>query len=149
MKFFTRYEPPPSPSIVFHEPSMTEQYHRSEVNINDIIARYNRQGILGTPTQVREMFFGDFSSAPDRLEYELSISDAKEKFMALPAKTRAAFENDPYKMLQELDSGNLQKFIDLGMMKAPEPSVGTLDNPGDVSHVVNDGTAAAAAEQKF
>lgn len=145
MKFFTRYDPPPSPAIEFHEKSITEQYHRSEVNINDIIARYNRQGILGTPTQVREMFFGDFSGVPSRLEYEMTVSDAKEKFLSLPSSTRAAFNNDPYQLLKELDSGNLQKFIDLGMIKASDPAVGTVDNPGDVSHVVKDGSAAGAA----
>lgn len=136
MEFFTRYNPPSSPKVRFEKPSMTEQYHRSEVNINDIIARYNQRGVLGTPTQVREMFFGDFSASPDRLEYEITVSDAKEKFMRLPSDVRAAFRNDPYQMLRELDSGNLQKFIDLGLCKAPDPVVGTPEVPADVSHVV-------------
>lgn len=137
MEFFTRYNPGKSPSVSFSMPSMTEQYHRSEVDINSIIARYNKTGVFGSPSQLREVVFGDFTACTDRLEFELTVSKAKQEFLKLPSNVRSAFNNDPYQMLQELDSGeHLQKFIDLGIVKKPAPVVGTVENPGDVSHVI-------------
>lgn len=137
MEFFTRYKPGKSPSITFTMQSMTEQYHRSEVDINSIIARYNKTGVFGSPSQLREVVFGDFSACTDRLEYEITVSKAKQEFLKLPSNVRSAFNNDPYQMLKELDSGDhLQKFIDLGIVKKPAPVVGTVENPADVSHVV-------------
>ena len=135
--FHTLYDPPPSPSVSFSEPSLTEQAHKNDVEINQLIARYNRTGVLGTPSSVREMFFGDFASIGSRFEAELDIASAKQKFLALPSAVRAEFGHDPVKFLKAVDSLTtdekmLKRFIDLGLVKAPEVNVATPTNPDPV-----------------
>lgn len=138
MRFHTLYDPPASPSVTFTKPSLTEQSHRSEVEINDLIARYNRTGVLGSPTQVREMFFGDFSHIGTRFEAECDIAAAKQRFLALPSKVRSEFGHDPRKFLAAVDKlgtdeHTLKRFVELGLVKAPEPAVGTQAAPADVT----------------
>ena len=130
MKFFTRFDPAPVRGLFFEKPSMTEQSHKDAVSIDKIINRYNRTGILGTPSQVRDMFYGDFSEIDSFHDAENAIAAARDKFSALPAKIRAEFSNDPHKLIAALhDETQLNKLIDLGIVKKPAPAVGTPDNP--------------------
>lgn len=139
MEFYTRFNPPPSPSQKFTLPSKTEQCHRSDCDINTIIARYNKTGVLGTSTQVREMIYGDFSSIPDRLFSETAMADAKERFMKLPLDVRKHFDHDMGKLLAALnDPSQIPTLENLGIFKKSVPVVGTVDNPGDVSVLVKD-----------
>lgn len=132
-EFFSRSNLPFSKGVKFFKPSLTEQSHRNEVDINSIIARYRRTGVLGTPTQVREMFYGDFSAVGSFHEVQNIIMDAAKRFMELPSNVRLAFENDPARFLDAFkDDSQLQKLIDLGLVKAPDPVVGTLDNPAPI-----------------
>lgn len=136
MEFYTRYNPGKSPHIRFTMPSMTEQYHRDEVDINTIIAKYQRTGVLGTPTQVRETFFGDFTNVDTKFEAALALKDAEHRFMDLPSNVRAAFDHDALKFMKALnDDSQISKLVSLGIYKAPAPEVGTQLNPGDVSSV--------------
>lgn len=138
MKFFTLYDRGVSPSVTFRKPSMTEQQHIRDVDINMIVARFNRTGVLGTPTQVRDMFFGDFSDLDGYHDYQNRISEAKERFLALPSNVRAEFGNDPGKLIDALhDPAQLGRLQDLGIVKKSSPVVGTPDNPGDLSVNLN------------
>ena len=129
-KFHTRFEPPKSPSLTFSKPSITEQSHKRETDINAIVSKYRRTGILGTGSQVRDMFFGDFSQVTDYHTAQTAIANAKEKFMSLSSDVRKAFGNDPGKLLQALsDEAQLDKLVGLGIVKKPDPVVGTLENP--------------------
>lgn len=137
MEFNTRYKPGKSPSISFTLPSMTEQYHRDEVDINTIISKYQRTGVLGTSTQVRETFFGDFSNVDTKFEAALALKEAESRFMDLPSSVRAAYDHDALKFMRALnDDTQIAKLVSLGVYKAPAPDVGTQLNPGDVSTVV-------------
>ena len=129
-KFHTKFDPPKSPSLTFQKPTITEQSHKRETDINAIIGKYRRTGVLGTGTQVRDMFFGDFSQVTDYHTAQTAIANAKEKFMSLSADVRKAFDNDPGKLLQALnDEAQLDRLIGLGIVKKPDPVVGTPDNP--------------------
>lgn len=138
MKFFTKYDPGLSPSLTFRKPSMTEQQHLRDVDINMIVSRFNRTGVLGTPTQVRDMFFGDFSELDGYHDYQNRVSEAKERFLALPSNVRAAFDNDPGKLINALhDPDQLGRLQDLGIVNKSAPVVGTVDNPSDLSMNLN------------
>ena len=137
MEFYTRYNPGVSPTIKSTLPSMTEQCHRDDCDINTIINRYKKTGVLGTATQVREMVFGDFASIPDRLMTEVGMAEAKENFMKMPLNVRNHFEHNIGKFLKALsDPAQIPTLQNLGIVKKPGPVVGTPENPGDVSHVV-------------
>lgn len=134
MIFNTRYNPGKSPSLTFSKPSMTEPQHQNDVDINTIVSRFNRSGVLGTPSQVRDLVFGDFSDLDDFHDYQNRVADAKERFLALPSRVRAAFENDPGKLLQALhDPDQIGRLQDLGLVKKSAPDVGIAENPADLS----------------
>lgn len=133
--FWTRFDPPPSVKVTFTKPSLTEQSHRKECNINLIIDRYKRTGILGGIDQARELFFGDFTEVGSFHDVQNVIADAREKFFSLPSNVRESFGNDPARFLDALkDSSQLGKLIDLGLVKKViNGEVGTPENPADVS----------------
>lgn len=119
MKFFTRYEVPPSPSIEFVEPSMTEQHFKDECDINTIVKSYQATGVL--PQGNREPLFGDFAEFPTDLQASQQyFDDASQRFMELPATLRREFDNDPVKLLAFLqDDNNRARAIELGLVNAP------------------------------
>lgn len=134
MNFYTRFNPPVSPSVRFTMPSLTEQAHAAETDINGIIARYKKTGVLGTPDQIRDMFFGDFSEVGSRFECALITADAKEQFMALPIEARREFGHSLEDFLKALDDPTqLERFVKVGLVKAPPKETATPDNPDPVA----------------
>lgn len=130
IKIHSRFDLPPSPSVEFTEPSITEQSHRSECNINSIMSRFMRTGVLGSDTQAREMFFGDFSDVGSFHDVQNIMADAREKFTSLPANIREAFGNDISKFLDALrDRSQIGKLLDLGLIKQVASDVATAENP--------------------
>lgn len=144
-KFHTRFSPPPAVGHVCDGPSRTEQHHKRETEINGVVYRFMRTGILGDPNSYRDMHFGDFSQIGSYQDAQNAIVDAKERFSALPAKVRAEFDNDPGKLLAALSDGSqLEKLVKLGLVSAPAPEVGTPDNPAPMKEAV----PPAEGEQK-
>lgn len=132
--FWTRFDPPPSVNLTFTKPSLTEQSHRKECNINCIIDRYKRTGVLGTIEQTRDMFYGDFANVGTFHEAQNLLAESREKFMALPSNVREAFGNDVTKFLDALrDNSQIGKLIDLGIVKKVAENIATPENPVDMS----------------
>ncbi len=95
------------------------QSFAKEVNINNIIKRYKKTGILVDPLtgNARVPFFGDFSSGADLLEVQSKIAKVKETFACLPADVRDRFKNDPSVMLDFVnDPKNLVEAVKLGLL---------------------------------
>lgn len=68
--------------------------------------------------------FGDFSTAGSFHEALQAQLDAREAFMALPARVRRRFENDPGVLLDFLaDPNNRSEAVELGLLTAPVESV--------------------------
>ena len=141
MEFFTRYNPPVSPSIEFTEPSMTEQHFKDECDINTIVKSYQATGVL--PQGNREPLFGDFAEFPTDLQASQQyFDDASQRFMELPATLRREFDNDPVKLLAFLqDDNNRERAIALGLVNAP-PVQQTNANvqPADTGNVQPENT---------
>lgn len=96
------------------EPSMTKQSFKDEVNINKIMAKFQRTGALNhyakhAPT------YGD-ATGPDLLEAQLIISKADSMFAELPSEVRKKFDNDPALFLDFVqDPKNLEEMQKLGL----------------------------------
>lgn len=100
--------------------SKTEQCHEGETNINKIMARYRRTGLV--PQRGNPGFYGDFSSAEDYQTCCNKVLEANNNFMTLPADIRKHFENDPGKLLAFLsDDNNREEAYELGILPRPEP----------------------------
>lgn len=121
---------PPKPKGYKHPPynpggdDRTKQSFRDETNINNIIAKFKRTGVLegarSTPPR-----FADFGTATDFMEVQNLLIEAKEQFMSLPAKLRTLFQNDPARLLAWLENpANRAQAIELGLIV---PEQGPID----------------------
>ena len=105
------------------EPSLTQQQFAAEADINNIIARYERTGILVDPLIDRrgEPMYGDFSNIDSFFEAQVKVARAKELFEALPAKIRDRFGHDPGRLIEFVeDEKNRDEAIELGLIERPE-----------------------------
>lgn len=119
MKFFTRFNPPPSPSVHFVEPSLTDQSQKDDCDVNRILAKFRETGSLVDPLHpgTRKPIFGDFTDFPDYQGALDIIIRSDEAFMQLPAKVRERFANNPQEIFDFLsDEKNRQEAIDLGLI---------------------------------
>ena len=92
----------------------TQQHFERETNINSIVNRYQKTGVLPTAL-IREVQFGEVG--PDLVQSLNKIKEAKEQFMQLPAKIRDQFENNPDHFLRFLaDPHNFEKAKSLGIV---------------------------------
>jgi len=85
----------------FPIPSITQQHFKHEVNINTIIAKFNKTGILGdgqaaVPRYADVSLFGDFREAQEKIQM------GKDAFMALPFEVRKLAGNDPQRVWEVL-----------------------------------------------
>jgi phage internal scaffolding protein len=93
----------------------TEQSHKDQCNVNKIIAKYDREGIIRHVSRI-EAKFGDLDGK-DFKDMQDQIITAKNMFMELPSEIRNRFKNDPAKLLEFMeDSQNRDEAIKLGLI---------------------------------
>lgn len=106
----------------------TEQAHKDRVDVNNIIKKYARTGIIDhmhfVDPQFTECTGMDFKSAMDK------VIAIEQKFQELPAKIRKHFDHDATKFLTFMENpDNKDEAKKLGIMRsdwvdnpAPEPT---------------------------
>lgn len=93
----------------------TEQAHKKETDINQIIAKYDKTGLI-THVSRFEAKFGDltgddFKSMMDK------VTNANSMFEQLPATIKNEFQNSPEKLLRFMENpDNRQRAIELGLI---------------------------------
>lgn len=124
-RFFTLYDPPPSPALECKSASLTRQEFVVEADINNIMDKY-AAGLAPIPSGDRTPLFGDFSDVGDYQSNMQRLSDAQDHFMHLPSKIRERFRNDPGELLAFLaDEANREEAIKIGLIN-PKP-----EKPGE------------------
>ena len=112
---------------------MTEQAHKDYCDINKIIDRFDRDGIIKHVSRF-EGKFGDLTGADFKTMMD-QITGAQNLFDDLPVDIRNRFENSPAKLLSFMDDPNNRKeAIELGMIRESWPEA--TDGIGE--HVVRD-----------
>lgn len=117
MKFRTRYDPGDNHQYGYSsdKPTMTKQSFKDECDINNIINRYNKTGLVDHVMK-GEGKYGDFQDAEDYLQSCQKVIEAQEAFQALPSHVRLSFQNDPYKFLVfALDPSNSGSLVKMGL----------------------------------
>jgi len=107
------------------EEGKTMQEFVKDCDINLIIAKYRKTGVL--PESVRRVAgqYGDFSQVPTFQEMQEKINLGMELFAALPAKVRKQFSNDPGEFLAAAETDEGRKLmVTLGLGK--DPTVGEV-----------------------
>lgn len=117
-------------------PSLTEQHHAADLEINRIVNRALRTGAV-EPSLMRTFGkYADATTAGDFLSANITYRKGVEAFEALPSDIRDRFHNDPVQLLTFIaDEKNRDEAIKLGFIEAPapeSPAVGTL-NPLDIN----------------
>ena len=117
LKIRTRYQKPLKISKSFSKPSKTQQNLKDETDINSIIKRYDKTGILSSVNEVQQQF-GDFSDVPDYKTCIERVHSAGDAFLQLPSEVRKRFNNNALDFLEFAQNPENQKeMIKLGLAK--------------------------------
>lgn len=121
INFRTPLTPRMRVSIDFKDsPSMTKQEFKRECDINNIMARYLKTGIIDHVNK----FQGDYADLGTPCDFQTAqniLIEAEDAFASLPSKIRKRFDNNPGEFLAFVqDPGNEQEMRELGLLK-PEP----------------------------
>lgn len=98
--------------------SRTQQHFADECDINYIVNRFNKTGVVTHLATTAQQFM---EIDPITLQEALNQSiEAQESFDSLPSKVRQAFGNDPMEFLNAVhDPNSKDKLIELGLIAAP------------------------------
>lgn len=113
----TKCKPPPTRrkhAIYFTEPTRTQQHQKDAVDINNIMKRYVKTGIIDHVNKYQ----GQYGDIP-ALSYHEAMNQvirADEMFLDLPSQVRKRFDNDPSQFLAYVqDPANADSLHDMGL----------------------------------
>lgn len=102
------------------EPSMTKQSFRDECDINVIMKKWEKTGVIDHVRDIQGQY-GDFTDVKDYRSALDAVIQAQEAFDGFPAELRARFSNDPAQFLDFVqDPSNMEEMISLGLAEAPK-----------------------------
>jgi len=100
-------------------PSRTKQSFREESEINNIVARYQKTGILDHVAKYGGSY-GSMPAAGDFHEAMNLVTEAQSMFEELPSSVRSRFANDPASFLEFVgDDENRDEMVTMGLLDAP------------------------------
>lgn len=115
-KFVTAYGQKVKQPLHFTGDGRTKQAHKDECDINNILAKYKKTGVL-TFAQQHEPQYADTTGA-DFQHAAFVVTRARSMFNAMPAHLRARFKNDPGEFLAFVsDERNRAEAEQLGLVK--------------------------------
>lgn len=129
----------------FEGPSMTKQSFKDEVDINNILAKYQKTGLLDHVATYGGSY-GDMPTHDDFHEAMNIVTNANSMFADLPATVRERFDNDPAKFLDFVsDPENREALVEDGLIPEPEgPVEVTLAGSSELEPPEPDAAGAAA-----
>lgn len=122
------------------EPSLTKQSFSEECDINVIMARFEKTGLLPNVND-QSPRYGDFDDVVDYDESLRIVMEADEAFSALSAKVRARFENDPSQLIEFVrDPANRAEAVSLGLVNPDVAASSQLPNSSSLDVTVRTDT---------
>lgn len=111
-------------------PSMTKQAMAEEANINIIMARYEKTGLVNHVNQ----YGGQYADMPNQSDFHEAmnlVTSAQQMFADLPAGVRDKFKNDPGEFLDFMsDEENLPEMVEMGLVGPEELPEADPSTPG-------------------
>ena len=96
------------------DPSLTQQQFKEESDINTIVDRFMKSGVMPTPTNMPQ--YMDYEGVFDFQSAMNTVRQADENFMRMDAKIRARFNNSPQEFLEFFGNPeNTDEAIRLGL----------------------------------
>jgi len=106
--------------------SLTQQQFKEEADINTIVDRFLRSGVLPTPVNMPQ--YVDFEGVFDYQTAMNTIRAADENFMRLDARVRARFNNSPQEFLEFFaNPDNTEEAIRLGLAVPNQAATGSAE----------------------
>jgi len=109
-----------------HTKGMTRQEFERECNINNIMSKYQKTGVVDHITKHSPMY-GDY----DPIDFQTALNTIKEgeaMFAELPSQARKYFSNDPAEFMAFVqDPENIDKLVELGLASKPAQAPETPD----------------------
>lgn len=125
--FRTPYSPSLSVSISFPTLGRTKQQFKDECDVNLLMSRYMKTGILGDGSEPPPPRYMDVSAPFTYHEAMNFVAEAQGQFYDLPSSIRSRFGNDPGELLAFLDNPyNVQEGIALGLIRDPNTPAPTV-----------------------
>ena len=148
--FRSAYTPHSRLQIDFPNPTRTKQASAAECDINILMKRYEKDGIVAHLNEHKGQY-GNFLGIPDYQDALNRIQEASDVFNSLPATIRKKFNNDPGAFVDfATNPDNLSEMVDLGLANPPIPSskeeFADADTSTPPSHEDNLKTASEAVE---
>lgn len=136
MKFRNAYEREQHKGIMFKEPTMAQQQFKNECDVNVIIDRYTKTGVVPEElVNASAGVYGDFSSVGDYMEMQNKLIAARESFDSLPSNVRSRFNDNPAELIAFVSDGNnYEEAVKLGIVnRRPEVKVNSESyaSPGE------------------
>lgn len=143
-RIYSRFDVPPSIGIDFTDvKSLTQQQFKEDADINVIVERFARTGVLVDPATIgsRVADFPAYHGLSDYHELQTNIAEANEMFFDLPSHIRERLGNDPSVMLDVLlDPAQRPLAIELGFYSASPTPVAPA--PSTLSEAAPEGEKA-------
>lgn len=115
-------------SVVFEEPTLTKQSFKEQCDVNNILKKYLKTGVIEHAAH----FKGDYGDFTTSLDYRSSLdalAAAEASFEALPSKVRKHFGNDPINLLRAVeDPSRKEELQKLGLLKSSDDLVSPRGN---------------------
>lgn len=98
------------------EESLTQQNMAEETDINNIMAKYEKTGLISHVNRFQGDYT-DYTEAPEDLHDAMNrVMAAQEMFMTLPANLRKEYENSPAKFLEFVDNATDEELHKAGLL---------------------------------
>ena len=113
------------------EETKTEQSHKSEVDINNIVAKHGTE-LISKVASLQQFTYDDVTGN-DFQESMNAILRARDSFALVPSKIRREFDNDPAKFMDFIHNPeNKDQLVQWGLMNPEQviqPMHVIVDNP--------------------
>jgi len=120
-QFFTAYSPKRRTQIRFPTEGRTKQSFKAECDINTIMARYMKTGLLDHVRQGVAQYL-DVTGA-DFQDAQNLVAGAQSMFHALPSHIRTKFDNNPRDFLAFMENpANAEEARKMGLLPVEAPS---------------------------
>lgn len=115
--------------VIFESDSLCQQHFRDECDVNKIVDRYVRTGVLEHLADVPP-HYGDVSEIPtDLISAYAAVDRAEAAFMDLPSGLRKELDNDPSRLGAWLsDEANRDTAVKYGLLNRVQPVPDQAEN---------------------
>lgn len=102
--------------LICEDPSLTKQAFKDECDINRIMKKWLKTGVL-THVSTAAQTFRDVSQGSDYQDLMFKVIEVEDAFSSLPSDVRKKFRNDPVELLDFInDPKNTEEAVKLGLI---------------------------------